>query len=329
MFHDQTILITGGTGSWGQQLTRKLLQWNPREIRILSRNEFAQVLMRRLFPPDAPLRFLIGDVREMQAVEQASRGVNTIFHLAALKHVPICEAQPEEALKTNVQGTQNVIRAALCNGVDKVIDVSTDKAVDPVNFYGMTKAFGERLTIQANTTDRHTRFVCIRGGNVLGTNGSVVPYFRTLLREGSEIPLTSREMTRFFLSMDEAIGLLVQAAQRAVGGETYVMKMKSCRIIDLIEVMHQHHGQKPLKIKEIGVRPGEKIHEVLVSAHESPDTRHLDEQYFVIVHPTTPVDTVARYHYLKPVDFDTYSSADHLMEPGEIETMLAKAGLLQ
>ncbi|MBS4162157.1 polysaccharide biosynthesis protein, partial [Klebsiella pneumoniae] len=152
-----------------------------------------------------------------------------IFHLAALKHVPICEEQPEEALKTNVVGTQNVIRAALAHRVKKVIDVSTDKAADPVNFYGMTKSLGERLMIRANDYSEHTDFVCIRGGNVLGTNGSVVPLFKHLIQKGEDLTLTSKEMTRFFLTVGEAIDLLLKASEDAQGGEIFVMKMKACK----------------------------------------------------------------------------------------------------
>jgi UDP-N-acetylglucosamine 4,6-dehydratase len=168
--------VTGGTGSWGQELVRKLLLEQPKEIRIFSRNEFTQVRMQRDFQFNPKLKFIIGDIRDLEALDEACRNVDYLFHLAALKHVPVCEEQPDEALKTNVKGTENVIRASIRNQVKKVIDVSTDKAVNPINFYGMTKALGEKLMIRANGLGTSTRFVCIRGGNVLGTNGSVVPF---------------------------------------------------------------------------------------------------------------------------------------------------------
>lgn len=328
MFDGQTILITGGTGSWGRHLVWRLIQGKPKEVRILSRNEFAQVQMQRDFADVDTLRFIIGDVRDPQAVDEACKEVDTIFHLAALKHVPICESQPEEALKTNVIGTQNVIRSAIRHGVAKVVDVSTDKAVDPVNFYGMTKAFGERLTIHSNNLPGDTRFVCIRGGNVLGTNGSVVPFFRSRLRNGQTIPLTSKEMTRFFLTVDEAIQLLLKAAHWAQGGETFVIRMRSCRILDLIHVLAQHHGKPGWVIQETGIRPGEKLHEVLVSHYESPNTHQISNDFYVILHPTTPSQTVARYCSLPRVRFRHYSSDQELMKPSEIEQLLSAGGLL-
>src|SRR5579875_3086147 len=189
MFDGKICLITGGTGSWGQMLTRRLLLENPKEIRLFSRNEFRQVEMQRAFAGHGNINFVIGDVRDIKAVQEACKGVDYVFHLAALKHVPVCEKQPDEAIQTNIVGTQNIIRASIDNGVKKVIDVSTDKAVNPVNFYGMTKAIGEKLILHANELSQDTRFVCIRGGNVLGTNGSVVPFFKSQIAERQEVTL--------------------------------------------------------------------------------------------------------------------------------------------
>jgi len=327
MFKDQTILITGGTGSWGQYLTRKLLEQSPKEIRIFSRNEYAQVMMQRKFD-DPRLRFIIGDVRDGRSVADACRGVDIVFHLAALKHVPICEMQPDEALKTNVMGMENVIRGSILHGVKKVIDVSTDKAVDPINFYGMTKAFGEKLTIRANEWSETTRFVCIRGGNVLGTNGSVVPFFRKRIEEGEDLPLTSQKMTRFFLTISEAIDLLLKAAQVAVGGEIFVMKMKSCRILDLIRVLEKRLAKNPVKVREIGVRPGEKLHEVLVSGYESEHTYHYDDHYYVIIPAPPQPRLVERYGHLPRVRFRQYDSSSVLVSLDEIEKMLERGGML-
>jgi UDP-N-acetylglucosamine 4,6-dehydratase len=328
MFEGRRILITGGTGSWGQELTRKLLQCNPKEIRIFSRNEHAQVNMQRNFPDHPSLKFIIGDVRDYQAVLEACNGMDYVFHLAALKHVPICEFQPEEALKTNVMGTENVIRASIKQGVRKVIDVSTDKAVDPINFYGMTKAFGEKLMIRANERSETTRFVCIRGGNVLGTNGSVVPFFKKQILEGKTITLTSKEMTRFFLTISEAIELLLKAAQVAIGGETFVMKMNACRILDLADVLKNGLTTKSISIKEIGIRPGEKLHEVLVSNYESIHTYQYNDQYFVIL-PSHPSPILYdHYKSLEQVTFQRYQSNSSLMSQEEIEQMLRKGGFL-
>ncbi|MBB6635671.1 polysaccharide biosynthesis protein [Cohnella thailandensis] len=328
MFHDQTILITGGTGSWGQELTRKLLESKPKQIRIFSRNEFTQVQMQRVFPNHESLKFIIGDVRDELAVDAACRNVDYVFHLAALKHVPICESQPEEALKTNVQGTENVIRASIRHRVKKVIDVSTDKAVDPINFYGMTKAFGEKLVLRANDLSDTTRFVCIRGGNVLGTNGSVVPFFKSCVLRGDDLPITSKEMTRFFLTISEAIDLLLSAARVAIGGETFVMQMNACRIVDVANVLIKRLAKKEIKLKEVGIRPGEKLHEVLVSAHESPYTYRYSEQYFVILPSHASTELNDRYSHLPKTESVEYASNDKLMTDSEIEAMLEKGGFL-
>ncbi|MBA2938490.1 polysaccharide biosynthesis protein [Paenibacillus sp. CGMCC 1.16610] len=328
MFHNQTILITGGTGSWGQELTRNLLQEGPKEIRIFSRNEFSQVKMQRDFAFHPSLTFMIGDVRDQEAVEDACRNVDYVFHLAALKHVPICEAQPDEALKTNVKGTENVIRGSIRAGVKKVIDVSTDKAVDPINFYGMTKALGEKLMVRANDLSSTTQFVCIRGGNVLGTNGSVVPFFKNRILQGEALPLTHKDMTRFFLTLPEAIELLLSAAKAAVGGETFVMKMNACLILDLAEVLMEQLSDQPLSVKDVGIRPGEKLHEVLISSHEIPFTYQYNEKYFVILPANATPSLYDHYSHLPKTTFTQYASNDSLMTSQEILQMLLKGGFL-
>lgn len=328
MFEGQTCLITGGTGSWGHELTRRLLFGHPREIRIFSRNEFAQVKMQQAFHNDPRLNFVIGDVRDADAVTAACRGVDYVFHLAALKHVPVCEKHPYEALKTNVLGTQNIIHGSITAGVKKVVDVSTDKAVNPTNFYGTTKALGEQLMIQANQLSNFTRFVCIRGGNVLGTNGSVVPLFRKQIFESQEITLTSKEMTRFFLTIPEAIELLLEAAVVAVGGETFVMKMKMCRIHDLAQVMAKSLTTLPVAIREIGVRPGEKLHEVLVSGYESPTTVQYGSNYFVVLPVTASEELLTAYRACTKVPFQSYTSNHELMDYEEIAQLLRVGGFI-
>ena len=200
MYKNSTILVTGSTGSWGHELVMQLLKHDTKKIIIYSRNESAQVAMKRAFE-DQRLSFCIGEVRDKEALSRACRGVDYLFHLAALKHVPVCEDQPYEALKTNVLGTQNVTEAAIENGVKKVINISTDKATNPSNFYGMTKSIGEKLIIYANLLKTPTRFVCIRGGDVLGTNGSVIHLLEQQIRETGQIGLTHKDMTRFFLML--------------------------------------------------------------------------------------------------------------------------------
>ncbi|HLS10515.1 polysaccharide biosynthesis protein [Lentibacillus sp.] len=328
MFQNTTILITGGTGSWGHELVKKLLPFQLKEIRIFSRNEFAQVRMKRTFSDNPYLKFVIGDVRDFEAVNEAAKNVDYIFHLSALKHVPICEDQPSEALKTNVYGTENIIKASLNQNVKKVIDVSTDKAVEPINFYGLTKAIGEKLIIQANQLSNHTRFVCIRGGNVIGTNGSVIPFFKEQIASHHTVPLTSKEMTRFFLTVSQAIDLLLYASEQAIGGEIFVMKMKACRIVDLVEVLEKHFAAKDIAINEIGIRPGEKLHEVLVSNAESRNTYKFDENYYVILPDNISEKVKKDYKNLPKVTFERYQSNDALMSSSEIEQILMDANFI-
>lgn len=328
MFNNKTILITGGTGSWGHELTKRLIGYNPKEIRVFSRSEDAQVKMLRAFRNNPVLKFVIGDVRDAQAVDEACKGVNFVFHLAALKHVPICEEQPYEAIKTNIVGTENIIRSSIKYQVDKVINVSTDKAVDPINLYGLTKAIGEKLIIHANSKDHNTRFVCVRGGNVLGTSGSVVPFFKKQIAEGQDVTLTSNEMTRFFLTLSDCIGLLIKAAEASIGGEIFVMKMNSCKISDLAQVLIDQFAESTVGVKEIGIRAGEKLHEALLTKYEASHAYHFDKQYFVIL-PAQPSEEIVEYYKdLNEAVNEEYESNRNFMTPEEITGMLRLGGFL-
>ncbi len=325
---NKTILITGGTGSWGHELVKQLLEKDPKEIRIFSRNEASQVHMQHEFEYNPKLNFIIGDIREYQGLAKASEGVNYIYHLAALKHVPICEHQPYEALKTNVLGTQHVIEAAIQNNVEKVIYISTDKAANPSNFYGMTKAIGEKLIIYANVLSPLTKFVCVRGGNVLGTNGSVIHVFKRQIQQKGEIGITDKRMTRFFLTLQDAIKLLFKATDESKGGEIFVMKMPTCSIIDLAEVLIEASGKEGVTIKESGIRPGEKLHEILLSEYESNTTVYFDEEYFVILPTIDLKELKEHYQNYKKIDLHSYSSHEMLMSKAEIKEMLLKGGFL-
>jgi len=327
MFYNSTVLITGGTGSWGQELTKQLLKKNPKKIIIYSRSELHQVKMIRKFN-NPKLFFSIGDVRDLERLIECTKKVDYIFHLAALKHVPICEEQPDEAIKTNINGTKNVIKAAKINNIKKVIDVSTDKAVNPLNLYGMTKAVGERLIIQANLESDYTKFVCIRSGNVVGTNGSVIPYFIEQIKRFKKINLTDNRMTRYFLTLEHAVRLLFKATEKSYGGEIFVMKMLSCKIINIAKVLIKEISNNSMPIQEIGSRPGEKIDEVLVSRYESPNTYQYDENYYVIL-PQLKIDGLEnKYKHLSKVNFEEYSSADKLMSEQEIKEMLKNSKFL-
>ncbi|MGL6173827.1 MAG: SDR family NAD(P)-dependent oxidoreductase [Cellulosilyticaceae bacterium] len=327
MYKDATILITGGTGSWGNELTKQLLEQEPKEIRIFSRGELAQVNMERNFL-NHKLKFIIGDIRDKEAIEEATQGVDYVYHLAALKHVPVCEMQPQEAIKTNITGTINLVNACIKNKVKKVIDVSTDKAVAPLNLYGMTKGVGERLIIQANTLSEHTRFVCIRAGNVLGSNGSVVPFFIQQIEKYNKVTLTHQEMTRYFLTIPEAIGLLFKASEKSFGGEIFVMKMPACRILDLARVLINQYGNEQTEIVEIGMRPGEKMHEELISDYELPTTYEYNEDYYLIA-PTLPIAGI-REHYqdyknMKKVVEHEASLKKNLMTEQQIKELLTRS----
>ena len=282
--NDSTILITGGTGSWSNELVSQMLdKYSVKKIIIYSRNEHKQVAMRRRFSNDK-LKFVIGDVRDKDILNLSMKNVDYVFHLAALKHVPVCEENSWEAVLTNIYGTQNVIEAAINNGVKKVVDISTDKAVDPFNFYGVSKACGEKLMINANQNyDTKTKFICIRGGNVIGTNGSVIPLFKQQIKEKNVISITDPDMTRFLMSKKDAIGLIFQAFIGSHGGEIFVMRMPSTTVGNIAQVMINLYGNKSTKKQIIGSRAGEKKHEVLVSRNEAARCRVLDDQYYVIL----------------------------------------------
>lgn len=328
MFKKKIVLVTGGTGSWGHELVRQLLTYNPKEIRIFSRNESSQFAMKQEFDNNPTLRFIIGDIKEKVTLIEACQNVDYIFHLAALKHVPVCENQPIEALKTNVIGTQNVIDAAIICKVNKVVYISTDKASDPSNFYGLSKAMGERLIIHANTFQTKARFVCIRGGNVLGTNGSVIHVFKRQIQEKQKVGITDLNMTRFFLTVEDAIKLLFKATFESVGGEIFVMKMPTCKIIDLAQVLIEASKIENVEIETLGIRPGEKIHELLLSAYESTTTVAFDEEYFVIL-PAINIDGLKdHYSKYKPVSLENYNSGTGLMSKEEIKELLIKGGFI-
>ncbi|MGV8980200.1 SDR family NAD(P)-dependent oxidoreductase [Clostridium sp.] len=330
MFEGKTILITGGTGSWGNELTTQMLEMNPRQIIIYSRSELNQVNMERRFN-NPKLKFIIGDIRDYESIKQATKNVEYIFHLAALKHVPICEQQPNEAIKTNITGVKNLISAAIENNVIKVIDVSTDKAVEPVNVYGMTKAIGEKLIIHANTISDNTKFVCIRAGNVLGTNGSVVPYFIDQVKRCNEITITDPKMTRYFLTLKQAIQLIFKAINSSIGGETFVMKMPGYNIIDIARIIQEEFGDENCSLKIIGKRPGEKINEVLISKYEAENAYIYDKDYFVIL-PQINIEGLKEYYKklnLNPLNQKEYSSNDYLLGYNEAKKMLIKGGFVK
>lgn len=274
---NKTILVTGGCGFFGHNFVKFVLKnHNPKAIRIYDNRELAQVEMRRKFN-DPRLRFLVGDVRDKERLSRAINGVDIVVHAAALKHVPICEYNPIEAVKTNVNGAANVIEAALDNGVQKVLNISTDKAVRPVNLYGATKMVAEKLFIQANAYhgEKNTIFSCVRYGNVVGSSGSVIPLFMEQKKLG-EITVTDPRMTRFWITMEQGIQFVIDAIEKMSGGEIFVPKIASTKITDLAQVI-----APDTRVQIVGVRPGEKIHEELLTAEEAAHAKEYDLHYVI------------------------------------------------
>jgi FlaA1/EpsC-like NDP-sugar epimerase len=282
--------------------------------------------MKRKFKNNPKLKFIIGDIRDYNAVYKATKGIDYVFHLAALKHVPVCEENVQETIKTNIDGTINIVNASIENRVKKVIDVSSDKAVEPINLYGMTKSVGEKTIIQANDLSDYTKFVCIRGGNVMGSSGSVIPLFIEQIKSKGPITITDLKMTRFFLTLEEAINLLFKASIDCIGGETFVMNMPACYIKDLAEVLMQHYGK--VDVLETGIRPGEKLDETLISHHESKLSFCYDNNYFLTLPVNYNQNLSIRYQGLKPFPFKEFSSKTKILNKAEIKEMLSKGKFL-
>jgi len=286
-FDGKTILVTGGTGSIGSEIVKRLFRnTKAKSIRVYSRDEFKQFNMQHELKNDEHrLRFLVGDVRDKDRLNMAMEGVDIVFHAAALKHVPSCEFNPFEAIKTNVLGAQNVVETALANDVEKVIAISTDKAVNPVNTMGATKLLAEKLIISANyyKGDKPTKFSCVRFGNVLASRGSVVPLFIEQIKKGGPVTLTDEHMTRFIMSARDAVDLIFKSSSVAVGGEVFILKMPVVKVKDLLEVLIEEVSPEnaSLEIKTIGARAGEKMYEELMTGEEAAISYELDDLFVI------------------------------------------------
>lgn len=281
MLNDKVILITGGTGSFGHHFVDYVLEnYHPAKIIIYSRDEYKQFVMNNEYSQYRDiLRFFIGDVRDEDRMQMAMRGVDYVIHAAALKQVPACEYNPNEAIKTNVMGAMNVINASLKAGVKKVIALSTDKAVNPINLYGGTKLVSDKLFTAANAYSGGdgTTFAVVRYGNVAGSRGSVIPFFQKILDEGgTELPITDYRMTRFWISLEEGVRLVIKALNEARGGETFISKIPSFKIVDLAQAM-----LPGCVMPEVGIREGEKLHEIMVTREDSMHTYEYEKHYIV------------------------------------------------
>jgi UDP-N-acetylglucosamine 4,6-dehydratase len=276
------ILVTGGTGSFGHQIVRDLLPFDPGCIYIYSRDEKKQYEMAMSYRRYKNVRFNIGDVRNLERTRDAMRGIDIVFNAAALKQVPNCEYAPFEAVETNIIGANNVRRAAIEAGVKAVVSISTDKAVKPVNVMGMTKAIQERIMLDPTYSDGNTKFVCVRYGNVLGSRGSVIPLFFDYIQKGLPLPITHPDMTRFQLTLKEAVELVLWATVKGESGDLWVQKMSAARIPDLGQALaYGLTGKKDYLMTIIGMRPGEKMHEVLVSEEEMWRANELERYYLI------------------------------------------------
>jgi FlaA1/EpsC-like NDP-sugar epimerase len=316
-YQDKIILVTGGSGSIGREIVRNMIPLRPKAIRVFDNNETGLFDLEQELDC-ASLRSFIGDVRDKERLARAMENVDIVFHGAALKHVPLCEFNPFDAIKTNVIGTQNVLDVSLDEEVEKCIFISTDKAVNPTNVMGTTKLLGERLTISANSYkgSRKSAFSCVRFGNVLGSRGSVVPLFIKQIHQGRSLTITNPDMTRFIMSIPRAVELILKAGALAQGGEIFILKMPVIKIGDLAEVVIDKYAQKlginseDIKIQIIGNRSGEKVFEELMCDYESENAFENDSM-FIIKPPTLeigPRTTISLPEDFKKVHINEYTS---------------------
>ncbi len=339
MLTDKRIVITGGTGSLGKVLLRRLLSGEmgkPKKIIIFSRDEAKQHALRVEYMQrcsatdeiiyrnfEQLLEFRIGDVRDFHSVSEVLRGADVVFNAAALKQVPTCEYFPFEAVKTNIEGPENIVRAIREHDlpVETVVGISTDKACKPINVMGMTKAIQERIFIRANLEFDSTRFICVRYGNVLASRGSVIPLFHEQITNGQQVTITTPDMTRFLISLNQAVDTIFAALRQANRGETYIPRIPSARVVDIASALI---GERPVKMIITGIRPGEKIHEILVSEEEAHRTVRRGD-YNVIL-PILP--ELQGYEGMGPTLGSEYSSADNLLSIDETKALLEAHGLM-
>jgi FlaA1/EpsC-like NDP-sugar epimerase len=336
-YKGKKILIIGGTGTIGQKLFHSLMKEEPNTIRIFSRDEFKQFEMENFIPQEYKVktRFLIGDVRDYDRLERAMRGIDIVFNLAAMKHVPACEYNPDEAIKTNVNGMENVIKAAIENEVESVLFTSSDKAINPTNTYGATKMLAEKLVLAANYSKGHvkTKFIAVRFGNVMGSRGSVIPLFQKQILENKKITLTDPNMSRFMMTSSEACNLMMKACEISRGGELFVLKMPVLKLKDLAEIVVEETKKKfniseTISIDIIGLRAGERLYEELMTIEESHYAKELEEMYIVLPTSFSKEYYINLYRHLPNCKIGSYSSTNTVPISKEEIKQLFKEDLL-
>lgn len=341
-FHQKSILITGGTGTIGSEIVHQILAHGPRVVRIFSRDETKQAQVRLTLPPDAPVRFLVGDVRDENRLRCALEDVDVVFHAAALKHVPACEYNPFEAVQTNVIGTQNLIQACRDAGVERLTCISTDKAVNPTNTMGATKLLAENLVRASQDWNPGLVLSVVRFGNVLGSRGSLLPMLARQMETHREVQMTCADMTRFMMTIPEAVQLVLKASVNSEGGELFILKMPALRIGDLVEVFVEEYCQRrgwesgSVPIRTVGVRPGEKLHEELVTREECLRLEEHADMFVVRPSWAAPASTLAPTETaqsevdarpLLPVGCDSQVAA--LATRDEIRSLIHASGIFQ
>ena len=331
MFKNKKILITGGTGSLGKALTKRLLVEEVDVIIIFSRNENKQVIMQSEFNDDR-LKFLIGDVRDLPRLQRALEGIDIVFHAAALKHVAIVEHNPLEAINTNVIGSRNLLEACISENVDTVVAVGTDKAVSPLNTYGVTKLLMEKLFTTASNyldTDRHkTKFISLRYGNVLGSSGSVIPKFIQQIKSKQKITITDPEMTRFSISMDEALDFIIDSAISGKGSEVFIPKLRAYKIDDVKTALHELIGNTGEE--KIPVRQGDKFHETLINTDEMRTTLESTSKYVILPREVSDQEINEQYPGYRRITLTKPYSSDTVekIPINELKDVLSKSGLI-
>ena len=323
-FKNKNILVTGGTGSIGQNIVSSLLEYDPQKIIIFSKDDSKQYLMKQKYIQHKNVYFHLGDIREYDSVEYVTKGIDLVFHVAALKQVPVCEEHPFEAVKTNVVGSENLIKACINNKVKKVVNISTDKAVNPTNTMGATKLIAEKLFKNANfmINNHLTKFCTVRFGNVLNSRGSVIPLFIDQAKDGEALTVTDSRMTRFIMTISDAAKLTINSAYYSMGGEIFIFKMNAVNILTLAETIKkffEKNGSQALTIKQIGIRPGEKLYEELLHSNE---VEHIveDDELLVIL----PDDVHGFYHFKNNTKPIFRSDQVKVLDENELVNLLVK-----